>query len=81
MSNEKFACIYVANLSASAKLIWMNNTRIRLKCKENCLKQEDKAGFTSKNVVNLFIAYKLNTWSRDSDNDFIFKGCFFGLSS
>ena len=55
--------------SLSPKLIW-NISRIRLKFKESCLKQEDKASFTQKNVVNLFIVYELGIWSRDLTTDF-----------
>ena len=40
----------------------MNNFKIRLKLKGSCLKQEDKAACTPKNVVNLFNAYELDTW-------------------
>ena len=47
----------------------MNNSRLRLKFKENCLKQEDKAPFTRNNVVNLFIVYELDTWSRELNTD------------
>ena len=38
----------------------MNNPRIRLKFKGSCLKQEDKAQITPKNMVNLFIVYELD---------------------
>ena len=37
---------------------------IAVKCKGSCLKQ-DKITFTSRNAVNLFIAYELDAWSRD----------------
>ena len=30
LSNEKFTCTYVANVSVSLKLIWMNNSKISL---------------------------------------------------
>ena len=46
MSNEKFTFAYIANVSVSPKLVWMNSSRIRLKFKGICLKQEDKAVFT-----------------------------------
>ena len=29
-------------------------------------------------MVNLFIAYELDTWSKDINNDFTFKNCLFG---
>ena len=69
MSNEKFTCADVANVSVCPKLIWVNNTRLRLKFKETCLKQEDKAPLTPKNVVNLFIVFELDIWSRDLNTD------------
>ena len=53
----------------------MNNSRIRLKFKGSYLKQEDKAAFTPNNVVNLFIIYELDTWSRDLNTNFILKDC------
>ena len=31
LSNEKFTCTYIANVNVSPKLLWMNNSRIRLK--------------------------------------------------
>ena len=73
LSNEKFKSPYTSNKSLSPKLVWINNSRIRLKFKESCLKQEDKAPFTPNSVVNLFILYELNTWSRDLNTDFTLK--------
>ena len=78
MSNEKFMCAYTANGSVCPKLIWVNNSKIRLKFKGSCLKQEDKAAFTPKNAVNLFIVYELDTWPQDLDTDFTLKDCLFG---
>ena len=40
-------------------MILINNTRIRLKFKGSCLKQEDTAPFTPNSVVNLFIVYEI----------------------
>ena len=34
LSDEKFTCAHVANVSVCPKLIWMNNTKIRLNLKE-----------------------------------------------
>ena len=56
----------------------MNNSRIRLKVKGSCLRQEHKATFTPNNVINLFIVYELDTWSRDYNIDFTMKNCLFG---
>ena len=78
MSNEKFACTSVTNESVCPKLIWLNNSKIRLKFKGSCLKQKDKAPFTPNNVLNLFIVYELDRWSRDLNTDFFLKDCLFG---
>ena len=78
MLNEKFTCAYIANVSICPKLIWMNNSKIRLKFKGNCLKQEDEAAYTPKIVVNLFIVYELDTWSQDLNTEFALLGCLFG---
>ena len=53
----------------------LNRSRIRLKFKASCLKQEDRALFTPNNVVNLFLVYELDTWSRDLYTDFTLKDC------
>ena len=60
MSNETFTCTYVSYKSVCPKVMWMNNSKIRLKFKENYLKQEDKAPFTQSNIVNLFIVCELD---------------------
>ena len=71
---------YVANVSVCPKLIWMNNTRIRLTFKGNCLKQDDTSPFTPNNFKNLFIVYELHRWSRDLNTDFSLKDCLFGIA-
>ena len=55
----------------------MKNSRIRLEFKGSCLKQ-DRTTFIPNNVVNLFIVYELDTWSRDLNTDFSLKDCLFG---
>ena len=55
----------------------MNNFKIRSKFKGKSLKQEYKAPFTPKNVVNLFLNYEFDRWSRDLNTDFIVKYCLF----
>ena len=44
----------------------------------SCLKQKDKASYTPKNVVNLFVVYELDTCSRDLNTDFTLEDCLFG---
>ena len=34
---------------------------------------KDKATFTQKNMVKVFVVCELNTWSRDLNSDFTFK--------
>ena len=58
----------------------MNNSKIRLKFKENYLKQEDKASFTQNKIVNFFIVYELDRSSRDLNSDFTLKDCLFGAA-
>ena len=43
----------------------------------NCLKQ-DRAIFTYRNVVNLFILCEIDTWSRDLNAKFKQGDCLFG---
>ena len=47
----------------------MNNFKIRLKFKGSCLKQEDKAAYFPKNMVNLFIIYELDTNTKNAVKD------------
>ena len=41
--------------------MWMSNSKMRLNFTGNCLKQEDKAAYTPKNMSNLLIVYELGT--------------------
>ena len=77
MSNEKFTPPYSATKSLSPRQTW-NKSRVKLKFEGSCLKQEDKATFTPKNVVNLFVVYELNRWSKDLNAEFTLKDCWFG---
>ena len=67
---------YTTSKSLSPKLV-LYNSEIRLTFKGTCLKQ-DKATFTSKIKVNLFVAYELDTWSKDLSTDFTLTNCLFG---
>ena len=78
MSNEIFLCTNIANRSVSAKLIWMNNSKIRLKFKGSCSKQENKAPLTPNNVAKLFIVYAVDRWPWDLNIDFTLKDSLFG---
>ena len=57
-------------------MIW-NESRIWLKFEKSCLK-EDKEPFSPKNVINLFIDYELDIWSKSLDTEFSLKDCLFG---
>ena len=65
LSNEKINILL---------LRWMNNSRIRVEFKGSCSKQ-DKTNFTRRNVVNLFIVYEIDTWSRDLNANLTLKDC------
>ena len=70
--------LFTSNKSLSPKLVWMNSSKIRLEFKGSCLRQEDIAAYTPKNVVNLYIFYELNMWSQGLNAEFTVKHCFFG---
>ena len=74
LSNEKIKPPTAANNSFSTKMRWINNSKLRVELKGSCLKQV-KVTFTTKNVVNLFIVYELDTWSWDLNTDFTLKDC------
>ena len=76
MSNEKIWPLFTTSKSLSAKLVW-NISRIKLKFKGSSLKQENKAAFTPKSVVNVFIVYELDSWPRDLGSDFTLGGDLF----
>ena len=38
---------------------------------------QDTISFTHRNLINLFIVYKLDTWSRDLNMDFTINVCLF----
>ena len=78
LSNQKITCTHVTNVNVFPKLVWMNNTRIRLKFKGSCLKQEHRAPFTPKNGVKLFIVHELDSWPSDLNTDFTLGGFLFG---
>ena len=64
------------NKILSPKLVWMYNSRARLEFKGSYLKQ-DKALFTTNNIVNLYIVYELHIWSQDLNAELTLKDCFF----
>ena len=76
LSNKKIRSPITANYIFSPEFVWMNNSRIKVRLKRRCLKQ-DKVTFTSRNVVTLFILYELDTWLQDLNADFTLKECLF----
>ena len=74
MSNEKFKP-YTENNSLSPKPVWYN---YKIKFKESCLKQEDQAAFTPKNVVKFFIVYELDSSPQDLNAEFTLEDFLFG---
>ena len=44
--------------------------------KRICLKQKS-VSFLHKNIVNFYISYKLDTWSKDLNTDFTLGNCLF----
>ena len=77
MSNEKTEPLFTANKSLSTKLVWMNNSKIRLRFRGRCLRQEF-ATFIPNSLVNLFTVYELDKWSLDLNAKFTLKDCLFG---
>ena len=57
---------------------WIGKYSIPLvKFNGNCLRQ-DSISFIHRNVVSLYISYKLDTWLRDLNTDFMLGNSFFG---
>ena len=77
MPNEIITSPFTSNKSLSSKLVWCIS-RIKLKFKGSCLKQEGQAAFTPKNMVNFFIVYELDSQPQNFDTDFTLGGCLFG---
>ena len=68
---------YTTSKSLSPKLVWYNY-KIKKKFTGRCLKQEDKAAFTPKKVVNFSIAFELDSWPQNLATDFTLGGFLFG---
>ena len=45
----------------------------------NCLRQSNISAL--RNAVNLYIPYRLDTWSRDLNTDFTLANCLFGAAN
>ena len=77
LSNEKSRPPYTTNKTLSPKLQW-KKYKLRLRFEGSCLKQENTTRITPNNIVNLFIVYELDLWSRVLDTTFTLGGCLFG---
>ena len=51
------------------------NSKILVECTGSCLNL-DKAISVHRNLVNLFIVYELDTWSRDLSKKLTLNNCF-----
>ena len=69
--------LLIQQIKVFPKLVWMDNSKIRLTFTRSCLKQ-DFATLTPNNVVNLFIVYELDRWSQDLNAKFTLKDYLFG---
>ena len=68
MSEETITTPSRAENSFNPEIIY-NYGRGRIKFKGICLKQ-DSVSFIDRNAVNLYVWYKVDTWSRDLNTDF-----------
>ena len=75
LSNEIKKFPTTATYSLSPKLKWYYS-KMRVEYKGNSLKQ-DKRTFTSSNIVNFFIVYESEGWSKDLKADITLKDCYF----
>ena len=78
MSNEEIKPPYTSKKNLSPKLVWMSNSKIKLRFTESCLKREDNAAYTPNNVVNSYIVYELDRWLQNLNAKFTLKDCLFG---
>ena len=77
MSAEKLTTPVTTDISLSPSIKWYKNLTFYLIFKRSCSKQKN-ATFTPPNIINIFIVYELDTWSRDLNSDFTVKDCLFG---
>ena len=56
----------------------LTNGTVTLKFNNSVLVQKHFSTLYSNFILNLYIVYELNTWSRNRTNNFILKNCLFG---
>ena len=77
LSTEKLATPTTTDNTHSPSIKWYKNSNFCLIFKGSCLKPKN-ATFTSSDIINYFVVYELDTWSRDLNSYFTLKGCLFG---
>ena len=77
MSAKNFTTPATTDNSLSPPIKWYKNSKFCFTFKGSCFKQKN-ALFTPPNIMNFFIGYELDTWSRDLNSDFTLKDCLFG---
>ena len=60
----------------NSRLTFIHNAKIWVKLLKSCL-EPDKIAFNSKSVVNLLIAFELDTWLDNEGADFALEYCLF----
>ena len=73
MSAEKLTTSSTTDNSLSPSIKWYGNSNFCLVIKVSSLKQ--KNAITPPNTIYFFIAYELDTWSRELNSDLTLKGC------
>ena len=73
MSEESIKSPNTSDISFPPELV---KRSISSKFKRICLKQNSMS-FFHKNVINLYISYKLDTWLRDLNTNFTLRNCLF----
>ena len=68
---------FIYNRKSFEPQIFYNYGKGKVNFKGMCLKL-DSVSFIHRNVINLYISYKLNTWSIDLNTDFTLSNCLYG---
>ena len=77
MLQESIKNLNISDINFFPKIIGDHKFNSRVGLKEICLKQEN-VSFLHKNVANLYISYKLDTWSKDLNTNFTLVNSLFG---
>ena len=67
LSEESMKPLGTSDNSLTPKLTFIHKVKIAIKSEHCCLKQ-NITSFRHRDVVNLFIVYELDAWSRDVNN-------------